>query len=274
MKIVILGSSGMLGHMVFNYFKSQEGYEVIRSVRNPEYLAEDTFIFDPLVEETMFDIPKDADYVINCIGVIKPHMLKNLTKSIYVNSIFPHELAARCKSNGTKVIHITTDCVFSGMTGEYDEESLHDATDEYGKSKSLGESKNCMVIRTSIIGTEVYNNASLIAWVLAQGGKSINGFTNHFWNGITTLQFAKVCEKIIQQNLYKEELYHVISPGSVDKYELVSMINEVYEVDASVNPVPADIAVDRTLSTIKDLCHRLDIPALKVQLQEMKAFGK
>jgi dTDP-4-dehydrorhamnose reductase len=275
MKIVILGSTGMLGHMVFNYFKSQEGYEVVGSVRDDLFLDHDTFIFDPLLPLTWDNIPSDADYIINCVGKIKPQMMKNLADSIYINAIFPHRLADKCALVGSKMIHITTDCVFSGADGGYDEASLHDAYDEYGKSKSLGEPKNCMVIRTSIIGTEIHNNSSLISWVQGQGGKIINGYTNHYWNGITTLQFAKVCDQIIRENLYVVGLFHVYSPDLINKYGLVNMIDAIYEVGiGKINSTTASESIDRTLTSAKPLCGLLNIPSLKIQLQDMKLFGK
>lgn len=275
MKIVILGSTGMLGHMVFNYFKSQEEYEVIGSVHNNVFIKENTFEFDPLIPNTWTNVLFDTDYIINCIGKIKPQMMKNIEDSIYINAVFPHKLANICKTTGTKLIHITTDCCYSGLDGNYNENSLHDALDEYGKSKSLGEPKNCMVIRTSIIGTETYNKRSLLEWVIAQAGKSIMGFNNHFWNGITTLQFAKVCDTIIKNNLYSDGLYHVYSPQTVNKYELVSLINEVYQIGvADIVNTTAPESVDRTLSSIKPLCDKLKVPGLKIQLQEMKFFGR
>jgi len=160
-------------------------------------------------------------------------------------------------------------CVFSGEDGNYDEDSAHDASDDYGKSKSLGEPENCMVLRTSIIGPEVHNNASLISWVQAQGGKKINGFTNHLWNGITTLQYAKVCDQIISNNWYDEDLYHIYSPNIVNKFELVSMINDRYSVGANITPVEALVAIDRTMSTKKGLCAKLNIPELKDQIEQL-----
>ena len=267
-KIVILGSTGMLGNIVLEYLLSIYKYEVSGSVRDISLKNDNNFIFEPVLEDTVWELPY-ADYYINCIGIIKPHMLKNIEDSIYLNSIFPRELATACNKRGSKLIHITTDCVFSGKDGDYDEDSPHDALDDYGKSKSLGEPDNCMVLRTSIIGPEIHKNASLIAWVQAQGGKDINGFTNHLWNGITTLQYAKVCDQIISNDWYDEDLYHIHSPSIVNKFELVSMINDKYKVGANITPMEAPAAVDRTMSTKKDLCKKLNIPELKDQIGQL-----
>ena len=266
-KVTILGSTGMLGNEVLLHFLKVDDCDVNSSVRNGKFKIGCNFFFDPLVN-SVDELP-DSDFYINAIGIIKPHMLKNLKNSIYINSIFPRELADECEKRGSKLIHITTDCVFSGKDGNYNEESLHDALDDYGKSKSLGEPENCMVLRTSIIGPEIHSNVSLISWVQAQGGKKINGFTNHLWNGITTLQYAKVCEKIINKNLYSKGLYHIRSPNIVNKFELVSMIDDKYKVGADIKPTEALIEVDRTLSTKKDLCMKLSIPEIKNQIIQL-----
>ena len=266
-KIVILGASGMLGNMVYKYFSEvakERNYMVVGSVRDPRFKPERGFIFDPTNPQTWNNVPLAA-YYINCIGVINVHVAKDIKNAIVLNSLFPHMLTDRLRN----VIHVTTDCVFSGREGNYDENSLHDAIDDYGKTKSLGEPKNCMVLRTSIIGPEVHNDSSLVAWVRKQAGKEINGYTNHFWNGITTLQYAKVCDQIIREGLYKDELYHVVSPTSVTKYELVSMISDHYGVGAVVRPFETPVKVDRTMSTVKDLCGKLNIPEIKEQIEEL-----
>jgi dTDP-4-dehydrorhamnose reductase len=194
-KVIILGSTGMLGNEVLMHFLKVNDCDVSSSVRNEKFKIDCNFLFDPTINSV--DGLPFADFYINAIGIIKPHMLKNLKSAIYINSIFPRELADECEKRGSKLIHITTDCVFSGKDGNYDEDSLHDALDGYGKSKSLGEPENCMVLRTSIIGPEIHRHVSLISWVQDQREEEINGFTNHLWNGITTLQYAKICEKII-----------------------------------------------------------------------------
>jgi len=268
MKVIVLGSSGMLGSTVMNHFIDC-GYDVTGSIRSGEFIKENVFVFDPTASSTWKNFPKDADYVVNAIGIIKPFMLDNIKDSIYINAIFPHILADRCKTFGSKLIHITTDCVYSGRDGGYNEDALHDALDDYGKSKSLGEPKNCMVIRTSIIGPEIHKNASLVSWVQAQKGKEINGFTNHLWNGITTKTYAEVCHKIIKNDWYNDDLYHVHAPSIVTKFELVTMINNRYNVGATINPIPAGVRIDRTLSTKKDLCEKLMIPELDDQIAQM-----
>jgi dTDP-4-dehydrorhamnose reductase len=147
------------------------------------------------------------------------------------------------------MIHITTDCVFSGKDGSYNELSEHDETNDYGMSKSLGELCNATIIRTSIIGEEVQNKRSLLEWVKSNKGKDINGFVNHFWNGVTCLELSNVIYKIINEKLYWNGVRHIFSPKSVSKFELVSMINEVYNLNIKINPFETE-NVDKTITTI------------------------
>lgn len=272
-KIVVLGGTGMLGSMVVKYLTSSlYKYDINWSTREKSF--SDTvvksygFYFDPLMQSSWRNIPNDADLYINAIGTINVHMRDINKDAIYLNAYYPHLLAEKFNN----VLHITTDCVFSGKDedGQYNENSLHDTTDSYGKSKSLGEPiDKCMVIRTSIIGPELHNFTSLISWVLQQNGKTIPGYTNHVWNGVTTLQYAKICEQIIDKNLYQKGLFHVHSPSIVSKYELVSEINNHYKVGAKVIPTQADIAVNRSLGSIKPLCRELRIPEIFEQISEL-----
>jgi len=269
MKILVLGSTGMLGNAVAKHF-IDKGYDVTCTHRNNvfENYNKNSFEFDVLTCKD-FSFLKNFDYVINCIGIIKPFMNIDMQDSIYVNSIFPRKLAFKCNSFGVKLIHITTDCVFSGKDGNYDEYSLHDCLDEYGKSKSLGESKHCMILRTSIIGDEIHKNASLISWVKSMKGKEINGFTNHFWNGVTTKHYAEICDQIIKNNLYAEELFHVYS-NSISKYELLNLLNDRYKLELDIKQFQDINIVDRTLSTKKNLLSKLKIKSIQQQIIELQ----
>jgi len=269
MRIVILGSTGMLGNAVARYFLEEFGEDdVFLSYRNEKIsYGKNKFLFNAQ-SSSLWSIPK-CDYIINCIGVIKPFIAKDLIASIQINSVFPRVLANYCSKIDCKLIHITTDCVFSGMDGFYTEESFHDCLDSYGKTKSLGEPNNCMVLRTSIIGEEIHNNVSLISWIKSQKGKEVKGFTNHLWNGVTTKQYAKICEKIIKEDLYEKDVFHVYSPHSVSKRTLLDMINKKFNLQIRIIPTMADQAVDRTLKSIKGLNSKLDIPFLDTQIAEM-----
>jgi dTDP-4-dehydrorhamnose reductase len=168
-----------------------------------------------------------------------------------VNSLFPHVLEEVSKTIGCKVIHITTDCVFSGLRGFYSETDDHDCVDEYGKTKSLGENKNLMVIRTSIIGEELKNKKSLIEWVKSQNNSKVNGFTNHFWNGVTCLELAKFVENIISTESYWAGVRHIFSPEIVSKFDLLRIIKKTYNLNIDITPSTANFC-DRSLTSIYD----------------------
>jgi len=140
-------------------------------------------------------------------------------------------IAKKC---GTKYIHIATDCVFSGKDGNYSEASEHDAEDIYGITKSLGEDESMCIIRTSIIGEEIRNKNSLIEWVIKQKGKTIDGYENVFWNGVTCLQLAKIIKQVIEQELLWEGIRHISSPDIVSKCQLCKYINDIYDLGITI----------------------------------------
>jgi dTDP-4-dehydrorhamnose reductase len=267
MKVFVLGSNGMLGRYVSTYFKSKE-FEVIDITRKELdvlYLRE-----EELRAKLFFLNLREGDVVINCIGMIKQRKDINDLEFIYINSMFPRILANVCDGQDINMIHPSTDCVFSGEEGKYIETDLHNATDVYGKSKSLGEPSNATVIRTSIIGEEVGQSRSLVEWVKSNKGKEINGFINHAWNGITCLQFAILCHYIIDNGLFWKGVRHIFSPTTFTKYELTRAISDIYELNITINKFETEAKCDRSLNSIYDL--NIPIPELLEQIQEMKEF--
>jgi dTDP-4-dehydrorhamnose reductase len=190
--------------------------------------------------------------------------------AILVNSVFPHILANVCEKLNINLIHPTTDCVYIGNKGNYTEKDEHDIQDVYGRTKSLGEPKNCMVIRTSIIGEETDNKRSLVEWVKSQKNKEINGFNNHLWNGITCLEWVKFVSYIIETNSFWIGTKHIFSPNIVNKYELLNLINKIYNLNIIVKEISANETIDRTLNSIYSFNY--EIPNLKIQIEEMKNF--
>lgn len=269
MKIIVLGSKGMLGRYVSRYLSKK--FNVIQINRDVLDASKQN---DETIERFLINNNiKKNDVIINCIGTIKPKVdeLGDLN-AILVNSVFPRLLANICEKNGCKLIHPTTDCVYNGIKGNYDENSVYDANDIYGMSKAIGEPKNCTVIRTSIIGEEIDQKRSLVEWVKSNNGEKIFGFTNHFWNGMTCLQFAKICEKIISENLFWNGIKHLYS-NVVSKKELLEILIETYDLNTIVHPRETDVACDRTISTVySDNISSFNIPTLKEQIIEMKNF--
>ena len=267
MKIFIFGSNGMLGNYVTSYLSNY--YDILPLTRN-DYDLSNLKIYS--LEELLLNktLEKD-DVVINCAGVI-PQACKqrSLNSKLFftINSLFPVILSQLCDKYGAKMIHITTDCVFSGKDGLYNELSEHDETNDYGMSKSLGELCDATIIRTSIIGEELTNKRSLLEWVKSNNGKEINGYTNNFWNGVTCLELSKIIYKIINENLYWSGVRHIFSPRSVSKFELVSMINEIYKLDIKINLFNTE-KVDKTITTIYDTNNLFNIPELKEQIRDL-----
>ena len=226
--------------------------------------------------ETMLKIRgvEEGDVIINCMGTIKPRVdeLGDLN-AILVNSVFPRLLADAAEKNNWRLIHPTTDCVYSGNKGSYDENDKYDVNDVYGMSKAMGEPKNCTVIRTSIIGEEVGQGRSLVEWVKSSSGNTVFGFTNHFWNGVTCLQFAKICEHIINTGNFWNGTKHLHS-NTMTKKELLETISDIYNLNVNVTTKETPITCDRSLSTIyKENLVSFKIPSLKEQIIDMKLFS-
>ena len=198
-----------------------------------------------------------VDYVINCIGIIKPYIndadAGQTATALEINGAFPNRLEAWASKRGARVIQIATDCVFSGSKGNYLESDEHNALDVYGKSKSIGEAKGAsmMHLRVSIIGPEVERNSSLLEWVRNQPTNAeISGFTDHFWNGITSMHFAKIARGIIENGLFEQGVFHVLPKDSVTKSELVSLIaKHLGRSDIKVSPTMTGANINRTLDT-------------------------
>ncbi len=263
--LLVIGSKGMLGYAVFTFF-SRKGYAIDALSREQFDIATQPIdIVTPFIDK--------HDIIINCAGVIKPQIEKSRIEHVLqVNSVFPHNLAKLCSSGGKKLFHITTDCVFSGKKGKYTERDLYDAEDVYGMSKAAGESNLAMNLRTSIIGEENGQSRSLLAWAQSQQGKTVNGFTNHLWNGVTTVYLAQIIEQIFSANLYREGTYHIHSAQPVTKAELLLSISSVYNLSLTVVPKEAPQFCDRTLASVHDLSSRLVKLPIPEQVKQMKAF--
>lgn len=252
-KVLVLGSTGMLGSAVAQTIASSNT-EVLGTSRQ----GNNSTTFDAstdLVEEVFKSFK--PDWIINCIGIIKPYINESdsisILNAININSIFPIKLSNAAANIDAKVIQIATDCVYSGSKGAYTENDLHDATDIYGKTKSLGEvpAENMMHIRASIIGPELGRSTSLLEWFKSQPINSkINGFTDHLWNGITTHAFGKLCAGIIKQNSFRGGRYHVMPRDIVTKADLLRIFSKVYKrSDLLITDTVSTNRVDRTLST-------------------------
>jgi dTDP-4-dehydrorhamnose reductase len=197
------------------------------------------------------------DLVVNAVGLIKQLINEGNQEDVkiayLINSDLPRELNAYAKDSSIPIIQIGTDCVYSGLKGNYSEDSEFDCNDLYGLSKVSGEheSKSIMTIRCSIIGHEVKSSVSLMDWFLSQpASTSVNGYYNHIWNGVTTLTFARVIHGIISKNTYSPGTIHLVPKDQVSKFELLQILAETFgRGDIKINEFEAEIGVNRTLAT-------------------------
>jgi dTDP-4-dehydrorhamnose reductase len=267
--IIVLGVSGMLGSMVFNYLSKNEQFKVFGTSREPSSLIYKNILnldAKNITEEALLKLitKSKPDYIVNCIGIINkyctPDNQEGIQNAILVNALFPYKLAYVTKkfSPKTKIIQIATDCVYSGNKGNYIENDIHDPVDVYGKSKSLGEvvNDNFINIRCSIIGPELKTKISLLEWFLAKSEhETVYGYNHHIWNGVTTLQFAQFCEEVIIENKFDtlRSLNHVIhycKNESVSKYELLLIFKEVFRKDVEIIKIDNSKRLNRTLDSI------------------------
>jgi len=264
MKVILFGSTGMLGSYL--KFHLGEEHDVLALTRNDIDLS---VIDEPKLLDFMLTRISKDDVIVNAAGVIKQRDY-DVADMIVVNSIFPHILAKFKKHVGCNVVHITTDCVYNGSRGSYIESDKHDCTDDYGKSKSLGENPTVTNIRTSIIGEEILNKRSLLEWVISNRGETIGGYQNHLWNGVTCLELSKLINNIIKSSSFWEGTKHVFSPDTVSKYELVNMINDIYDLNITINEKITEVDCYRNLSTSLDSV--ID-KSLYDQILELKDFN-
>ena len=258
MKLLILGGDGMLGHQLLKSLMPQhdvrvtlkqspdvyEKYGLFDS--NNSFYGVNASVFEALIE-VMADFKPDA--VINCVGIIKQRSTaKESIPSIEINALLPHRLAVMCKAVNARLIHLSTDCIFSGKKGNYLESDLSDAEDLYGKTKYLGEvsESHCLTLRTSIIGRELSRKKSLFEWFMAQTS-TVNGFTNALYNGFSTIEMARIIEKMLLEYPSASGVYHV-SSEPISKYELLQLIRTKMGKDIEIGPDGSFIC-DRTLDS-------------------------
>lgn len=227
-----------------NFYRRYEIFEEKRTFENIE--AEDT----DKIYEIIRSVRPAA--IVNAVGIIKQlPTSKNVIKTLSVNSIFPHRLAEMALEFGSRLICISTDCVFSGEKGNYKEEDIPDALDLYGKSKNLGEvaEENCLTIRTSIIGRELETSHSLVEWFLSNEGKKVKGFQNAIFSGFPTIVLAEILAEVIVEHKDLSGLYHV-SSEPINKLDLLELLKKEYRANIEIEP-SADLKIDRSLDSSK-----------------------
>jgi dTDP-4-dehydrorhamnose reductase len=260
-RVAVLGSTGMLGSTLTRILE-RDFASVIEFNRSGRSVtgANEVEALDVLKSYDLFERFSNLkiDYVVNAIGMIKQLIDEEKSEDVLaareINSHFMIKLNDFSAQTGVKIIQIGTDCVYSGMDGSYSEEQAFDPTDTYGKTKNIGEqaSSESMIIRSSIIGKENKNSVSLLSWVLSQPeGAKINGYVNHFWNGVTTLHFSEIVSGIMKSESFFKGVAHLVPSDSVSKYELIKIIaREFGRTDLEIQEFVAENRINRTLVTV------------------------
>lgn len=258
-RVLVFGATGMLGSTVFRAFSADhriETYGTMRDVSGAGYFA--PHLRNALIPNVHLESEAGMlnafsasrpDIVINCVGIIKqlPNASDHL-ESLAINASLPHRLAKYCAMAGARLVHFSTDCVFSGKSGHYSEDDFPDAYDLYGRTKYLGEVdyENAITLRTSIIGHELVSAKSLVDWFLSQSG-AVKGFRKAIFSGLPTIEVARVIRDFVITNPQLRGLYH-LSVDPINKNDLLHMIADVYGKDITINPDDA-LVIDRSLNS-------------------------
>lgn len=269
LKVLVLGSTGLIGHQVFNYLVKTEKYELYnityRKKLNNETILCDVRNQDKFTEQVKSISP---DVIVNCIGILIQGANLDPENAIFINAYFPHKLMSLADELNCKLIHISTDCVYSGEKGiPYTEKDFKDGKDTYAKSKGLGEiiNENHLTLRTSVIGPELKTDGEeLFHWFMSQSGE-INGYTKAIWSGVTTTMLAKVVDWAIDHKT--TGLYHVTNNKSIDKYTLLNLLKKYTKRKIIINPIIGKELNKSFIDTRKEL--NFIIPSYEQMIKEM-----
>jgi len=256
MKILIIGGDGMLGHQLLRQWDARHEVYVTLHKGPPAFSASGLFRPErtiPNVEvcsiESVLSCAENLkpDVIVNAAGLVKQRLtVKDTLPNLEINALFPHRLATVAQTVGARVVHFSTDCVFSGRKGRYTEEDIPDPEDLYGRTKLLGELhySNCITLRTSIVGRELFRKTGLLEWFLAQRG-SVRGFRQAIYTGFTTIELARIVEQILIHHSNASGIWHV-SSDSISKHGLLGLFRKHFNLDTKI--VPDDTFVcDRSL---------------------------
>ena len=247
MKFLVIGCNGMAGHMISLYLKEQ-GHDVTGFARSESKYVK-TITGDASDLKRVKEVVSSGQYdtVINCIGLLNQFAESDHANAVFMNAYFPHFLAKITEGTETQIIHMSTDCVFSGKTGGYTEDALRDGATFYDRSKALGELENekDLTLRQSIVGPDIKaRGIGLMNWFMQQDGE-VNGFTGAMWTGQTTLQLAKTMERAAE--LRSHGLYNMVPETNISKYELLELFNHYIRNDELIIHPVEGVTVDKTL---------------------------
>jgi dTDP-4-dehydrorhamnose reductase len=259
MKILILGGDGMIGHKMAQVLSSQN-HETVISIREKKDLtlksisSKSKVFFNDFLKDNIIDFldKVNPDVIINAIGItIRRGAAENISDTIYLNSLFPHQISSWALAFKKRLIHFSTDCVFSGSEGSYLEDATPNALDYYGKTKGLGEinSKSSLTIRSSMIGPELYNKTELFEWIINNKEKEINGFSRVMYSGVTSVYMARLVADLIDNHKNLSGIYNIASKP-ISKFELLHLINDNFDLGLIINDNKTVIS-NKTLNASK-----------------------
>lgn len=272
-KVLIIGSKGMLGHVVLTYFKEKKYFEVKSIARDDRFFVPD-FSLDicnlKKLDKIIYQFK--PNYIINCVGILNKNAENNPDKAIFINSYLPHYISVNFK-NISKLIHISTDCVFSGKKGKYLISDLKDGQGIYATTKSLGEviNQKDLTIRTSIVGPELKNDGiGLLHWALSNTENKIKGFKSVYWSGITTLQLAKSLHNLLKSKEKFSGLIQLTNNKRINKFDLLNLIKDIYKLSFQIEPC-FKYNVDKSIIN-ENNSKILKIPSYDSMLKDLKIW--
>lgn len=272
MKILVLGCNGMAGHIISLYFK-EKGYEVVGFARQKSALLDTTIIGDASDMSIIRKVVEEGKYdaVINCIGLLNQFAENNKAMAVLLNGYLPHFLVEITKNTKTRIIHMSTDCVFAGNDGPYYEDSLPNGATFYDRSKAMGEINNDkdLTFRNSIVGPDIKESGiGLFNWFMKQHGP-IGGYTGAIWTGVTTYTLAKAMKAALEQNL--TGLYNLVNNESINKFDLCSLFNKYFRAgEIEINPNDK-LQLDKSLRRKRNDFDFV-VPSYEQQIKEMREW--
>ena len=266
-KILILGATGLIGHQVYLRLNVNKNF-VVSSIARQRKISDDTVLLDArdehLLEKVIVDI--NPDIIVNCMGVLIAEANRDPENAIFLNSYIPQYLKNIANSFDAKLVHISTDCVFSGKKGLYTEDDIRDADDTYGRTKALGEVTESphVTLRTSVVGPELKEGEELFHWFMSQEGR-IKGFTKSYWSGVTSLELAKAVECVIEKDI--QGLYHITNGIPINKYELLMLFKKYTNKEIEIESVEGRVTNKSFLDTRKEIDYA--VPGYEEMIREM-----
>lgn len=266
-KILILGATGLIGHQVYFQLNANKKFLVSTFARQRK-ISDDTVLLDARDERFLEKVIVDTnpDVIVNCMGVLIAEANRDPENAIFLNAYIPHHLKSIANNLDAKLVHISTDCVFSGNKGSYTENDIRDADNTYGRTKALGEVTESphVTLRTSVVGPEIKEGEELFHWFMSQKG-SIKGFTKSYWSGVTTLELAKAVEWAIEKDIHG--LYHITNGIPITKYELLMLFKKYTNKEIDIKRVKGKVTDKSFLDTRKEIDYT--IPSYEKMIIEM-----